>query len=238
MTLTKEREELVINNINLVNYVIRNFFNVSKDNCLYEDFYQTGCLGLILAAIRFETKRSNSFSTYAVAYIDGYIRSYKNFQVPLIRLVATDLPILSKILELSKDNYSIDEIITITKCPRNKILSIINILNVNSLDDGITDEEGESRHLIDTIEDKSINVENHIIETQMLKEALIKTRNRLKMSEKNKMIWDEYVSLCENGGDSRQSVLANKYGVSNASIGNVIKRGRETLKQIIKEEAN
>ncbi len=218
MTLTKEREELVINNINLVNYVIRNFFNVSKDNCLYEDFYQTGCLGLILAAIRFETKRSNSFSTYAVAYIDGYIRSYKNFQVPLIRLVATDLPILSKILELSKDNYSIDEIITITKCPRNKILSIINILNVNSLDDGITDEEGESRHLIDTIE--------------------VKTRNRLKMSEKNKMIWDEYVSLCENGGDSRQSVLANKYGVSNASIGNVIKRGRETLKQIIKEEAN
>ncbi len=65
------RDELILNNINLVRSVVNKNFNGYDDK---EDLFQVGCIGLIKAAENFDADRGFSFSTYAVPVILGEIK--------------------------------------------------------------------------------------------------------------------------------------------------------------------
>lgn len=66
------REEFVDSNMGLVRMCAARFSGKGFD---YEDLFQSGCLGLVKAAERFNPELGCKFSTYAVPVILGEIRS-------------------------------------------------------------------------------------------------------------------------------------------------------------------
>jgi RNA polymerase sigma factor (sigma-70 family) len=69
----KQRDQFLTDNMGLV------YSRVLKNNRgeYDEDLLQEGFLALVKAADRFDSSRNCQFSTYAVYYIDGYIKRYK-----------------------------------------------------------------------------------------------------------------------------------------------------------------
>lgn len=71
--MTKQQEELVNNNINLV-YKITSTFRVSSSD--RKDLIQEGFMGLCLAAQRFDPTQGTKFITYAYHYVRGRCRYF------------------------------------------------------------------------------------------------------------------------------------------------------------------
>ncbi|MDR0884244.1 MAG: sigma-70 family RNA polymerase sigma factor [Oscillospiraceae bacterium] len=69
--LHAERNRLVEENLNLVHTCAHRFVGRGAE---YDDLFQSGCVGLLKAAERFEPERGFAFSTYAVPVIIGEIR--------------------------------------------------------------------------------------------------------------------------------------------------------------------
>ena len=69
--MTAEQDRLVTENIGLVHACARRYMGRGID---YDDLYQSGCEGLVKAAVGFDSSRSVRFSTYAVPAILGEIR--------------------------------------------------------------------------------------------------------------------------------------------------------------------
>ncbi len=65
--------DLCVKNKNLVAKRAQKYFQVFGNNLEFEDLMQSGFIGMIKAARRFDLNRDNSFSTYAVHWIDQSI---------------------------------------------------------------------------------------------------------------------------------------------------------------------
>ena len=67
-----ERNKIVEKNLRLVVSRV-----LALNRGIYnDDLFQAGALALCLAADRFDPERGNAFTSFAVSYIDGYIRTY------------------------------------------------------------------------------------------------------------------------------------------------------------------
>lgn len=74
--MNENQKQLVMDNLKLVHYVIHNKFQYYvKENIEYKELEQEGYLGLCKAAMLYDDKVSG-FSTYAVNWIWGSIKSY------------------------------------------------------------------------------------------------------------------------------------------------------------------
>ncbi len=69
--MTVEQDKLVTENLGLVHACARRYIGRGID---YDDLYQSGCEGLVKAAMGFDSSRCIRFSTYAVPAILGEIR--------------------------------------------------------------------------------------------------------------------------------------------------------------------
>lgn len=68
-----DNEEIIINNQNLIYYIINTYFgNYQNKN----DLFQVGCIGLIKASKNYNQEYNTKFSTYAFSYIMGEIKNY------------------------------------------------------------------------------------------------------------------------------------------------------------------
>jgi RNA polymerase sigma factor (sigma-70 family) len=78
-------EQLFSDNIALVHYMVQKHARYNSTN--YEDYVQNGCIGLWLAAQRYNENMGATFSTFAASYILGYIRrQYSDFECSLLNL--------------------------------------------------------------------------------------------------------------------------------------------------------
>lgn len=68
--MTKDKEDLVLNNLGLVYYVVNSFKHV---NIPREDLISIGTIGLLKAAKTFDLSKTSSFSTYAIPCIRNQI---------------------------------------------------------------------------------------------------------------------------------------------------------------------
>lgn len=73
--MTEEQKQLVIDNYNLIHYVLKRYKNQIEDN--YEEYEQEAAIALCLAAMRFDKDKGFSFSTFAISYIDGFIKKHR-----------------------------------------------------------------------------------------------------------------------------------------------------------------
>ena len=78
-------DKLVLDNLNLVPYLINKYIHISTSSQDYSDYYQEGCVGLVLAASRYDSSRKIKFSTYASSYILGHLYNYKYLYLPIIK---------------------------------------------------------------------------------------------------------------------------------------------------------
>lgn len=76
--MTKEAQLQVESNMPLVHWALRKY--VSHDPGEYEDMVQEGYLALCLAVERFDVEAGVQFSTFATAYIVGWLKTYKNIK--------------------------------------------------------------------------------------------------------------------------------------------------------------
>ena len=67
------REKLVSFNLPLVHAICRRY---PPETVEYEDIFQEGCIGLLQALQKYDPGKGTKFSTYAVPFILGMIRSY------------------------------------------------------------------------------------------------------------------------------------------------------------------
>ncbi|MCX7841493.1 MAG: sigma-70 family RNA polymerase sigma factor [Clostridia bacterium] len=70
-------EEFIRENQRLVSMVIKKQFSYVYNTAEYEDYFQSGCIGLVNAAKRFKPEYGTAFSTYAVSLIAGEIMRYR-----------------------------------------------------------------------------------------------------------------------------------------------------------------
>lgn len=78
--LDKGKEQLVIDNIDLVYYTL-NKMNMGCN----EDLVSEGLLALVAAANKFDVSKGLKFSTYAVSYIRGYVKTYLNTNAKIVK---------------------------------------------------------------------------------------------------------------------------------------------------------
>ncbi len=64
---------LVEDNYKLVWSVVNKFHYLKEEK---DDLFQSGCIGLIMAAKKFDVSRGNAFSTFAIPYILGEMKNY------------------------------------------------------------------------------------------------------------------------------------------------------------------
>ena len=77
-------ELLFNNNIKLINFCIKKYFN--RFTSYYDDIYQEGSMALWQACNNFDKNKNISFSTYATSYIIGYIKKYLFYNHSLIKI--------------------------------------------------------------------------------------------------------------------------------------------------------
>ena len=74
--MTEEQQQLVIDYYNLIHFVLKRYKNqIPAEN--YDDYEQVSAVALCLAAMRFNENKGLSFTTFAVPYIEGFIRRYR-----------------------------------------------------------------------------------------------------------------------------------------------------------------
>lgn len=69
-------EDRIVDNMPLVNYVVKKFFSNLQHRCEWDEMLQIGYIGLIKAAEKFDEDYGVAFSTYAVPVIKGEINRY------------------------------------------------------------------------------------------------------------------------------------------------------------------
>lgn len=62
--------------INLIHLTLNHYFNMSKPNPDYDDYFQIGAIGLIKAINSFDESKALQFSTFAIACINNEVLSY------------------------------------------------------------------------------------------------------------------------------------------------------------------
>lgn len=75
MKLSSDKEQLVLDNLKLVHYLVRKL-GITQNSSDYEDIISIGTIGLIKAAITFDTLKNITFASYAARCINNEILMY------------------------------------------------------------------------------------------------------------------------------------------------------------------
>lgn len=236
--LTKDREHYVLDNLKLVHYVVLRFFHTKRYHQDYDDYYQEGCLGLVLAAIRFDESKGYKFSTYAIPYIAGHISRYIREVKPLIPYTRRAYEISVKIGKLLIEGLTDEQIIQRLNISPSKYYEIISAANPISLDAAILDtkECSDELKLRDDIryDGDGFDLVNKSELADYLGDAISKVMKSLK-----RKYWDayeEYLYGIYTNNRVRQDELAQKYGIGYGTLRMTITRTNKKLREILKEQ--
>ena len=213
--LPKDREQLVVDNLNLIHYALQRKMHIYPSNQSYEDYYQEGCIGLILAAIRFDESKGFKFSTFAFPNIIGLIQQYKQRAETGIKLPRNIQNCIFKAIQYTNKGYTPSEIEEITGISAADIQYAINIMSPASLSCPLSNDEDGNTTIEDVIPDSDpyevLLDEQHVLSTIQ------------KVSDKitdpiQKGIWEEYIFSTLYGEKLPQKYFQNKYNISQGTI--------------------
>jgi RNA polymerase sigma factor (sigma-70 family) len=79
----------ITEHLRLVHWAIKSRFSWAvKGRVEYDDLVQAGCIGLLRAAEKFEPERGLKFNTYAMWWVEHFVRRYIQDQGRLVRVPA------------------------------------------------------------------------------------------------------------------------------------------------------
>lgn len=227
--LPKEREYLVLDNLNLVHYILQNIHHLNPYYRDYDDYYQEGCIGLILAAIRFDESKGFLFSTYASSMISGCIRRYKREKGYTIRLPRAKLEMIMKVSNLSSQGYTIGEIKELTGFTYYDIQKAINNTNIDSLDRVILDEQVKECTLYEVISDGS-DYYSDLLSQEHIQDCIYKITDSIQ-DDTHRAIWEEWIWSTYYGEEHTQIYYAKKYGISQSLISRILNKYKDLFEK-------
>lgn len=131
MKLSSEKEDLVLDNQRLVHYLVQKL-GVTPISLEYEDIVSVGTIGLVKAAITFDSSKNFNFSTYASRCINNEIFMYYRKANKYAKDISIDEPIrddgegkeftLGETIEHSESNF-VDKIVN-----REAFIQLISIV--------------------------------------------------------------------------------------------------------------
>lgn len=235
--MTKEQKKLVLDNLNLVHYLIKKYIHIKSSHQDYNDYYQEGCLALVEASINFKPELGFKFSTYSSSYIYGYLLVYRDTKLPLIKYSRGRISNKKKIALYLIDNPD---------ATSNKVMKDLNLSykeyleathNIEYYEDlTYTDKDGKEVNVLDSITNPDeVSIEDQIDSLELynnIDDIIDKINFK---SCRAKQIFIEYIYDLIYVEDRKymnnQTYYANKYGYSQAAISRIIRFGMKSLKE-------
>ena len=217
---------LVDKNQGLVRSRASYFYRSHGNDLELEDLVQSGMLGMIRAAEKFDISLGYKFTTYAYKWIDKAIRKAINKEGHTIRIPAGKYLKLNKLKQILKANpeASDDEIYEILakegidkKQADDLFLINRNQVNSTSLNINLDSEDSTGDELMDMVGDDSTPVDDQILKKDM-EDFLMKALDQLT--------------------DREKQIIIYRYGLDNEKpktleeIGTIYKLSRERIRQI------
>ena len=217
---------LVDKNQGLVRSRASYFYRSHGNDLDLEDLVQSGMLGMIRAAEKFDLSLGYKFTTYAYKWIDKAIRKAINKEGHTIRIPAGKYLKLNKLKQILKANpeasdeelYKILEKEGIDKKQADDLFLINrNQVNSTSLNINLDSEDSTGDELMDMVGDESTPVDMLILERDM-ENFLMKALNQLT--------------------DREKQIIIYRYGLDNEKpktleeIGSIYDLSRERIRQI------
>ena len=233
--LTKDKEEIVLSNLNLVDYVIKKQMHIPIYDSYYEDYQQEGRLALIIATMRYDASKGYAFSTYAISYISGYIKKYKRgFVNGLLKVPRTAMDLVLKISKLYLDGYTMEEVCLQLGISNKEYSELLSAMNVQSIENPAgSDSDGNNLYLRDLVGEYDKNIVDILGEERVI-ECIEKVANSYK-NDKHKNIWYDYIYPAYFGERVTNDALGRKYGVAQSSVNRIINKGKNKLKEYLEE---
>jgi RNA polymerase sporulation-specific sigma factor len=219
------KECILENNINLVRSVVHRFTNRGYE---WDDLFQLGCIGLVKAIERFDTKFSVKFSTYAVPMIIGEIRRFIRDDNP----VKVSRPIKELAYKVHRTQERLQGILgrepTINEIAKDLSLvpqEIVAALEANqtptSLYASVFHDDGDPILLLDQIK-YCDGQDSAYIENLALKEIL------LRLPEKERIVIQLRFFV-----DKTQAEVAEIIGLSQVQISRIEKHALKLMKEFM-----
>jgi RNA polymerase sigma-B factor len=225
------RNQLVTLNIGLVRKEAHYWSNQCTES--YDDLLQVGCLGLMQAIERFEISKGNAFSSFAIPYIRGEIQHYLRDKGVMVRLprrwlalqqqavgISRDLrekynrqptdPEVAAALEISAEQWQEIKLAWANRAPL-------------SLDTPVQDPEEGATSLGEMVPDHQYRSFQLAQEDQIrLQQALVQLEKRTREILKFVFFYD-----------LTQKEVADHLGISVVTVSRRVKKGLESLKQLM-----
>lgn len=153
------KEKIVSDNTGLVWSIARRFVNRGYD---LEELYQIGCIGLLKACDRFESRYGVQFSTYAVPLIAGEIKRFlrDNGAIKVSRILKQNGYQISKAKEALLHKYgreaTVDELADYTGlCVEDIVMATEANREVESIQQTICGKDGTQVSLVERLVDEA-----------------------------------------------------------------------------------
>lgn len=153
------KEKIVSDNTGLVWSIARRFVNRGYD---LEELYQIGCIGLLKACDRFESRYGVQFSTYAVPLIAGEIKRFlrDNGAIKVSRILKQNGYQISKAKEALLHKYgreaTLDELAGYTGlCVEDIVMATEANREVESIQQTICGKDGTQVSLVERLVDEA-----------------------------------------------------------------------------------
>ena len=229
----EERNKLVEDNLDLVDWTLLHKLSINCKNPFYEDYQQEGRIGLIYAANTFNDSMAQ-FSTYAVTCIWHRVSRVK-YDVPSALHVpahlSTAIPI---VLPLLNEGLSFDEISAKSGIPLYSVQLIDNIFNQAELDAPL--DEGEDITLLSTIEDKKTsNFADTIIENSHISQCIESVINSFRSKWAREFV-REYFNDTARGINLSLEDYGAKYGKTRQRCSMVMQQAKDKFKLIYERD--
>ena len=167
--ISNAKNKMITSNIRLVVWKAKAYKDRGID---FDDLVQEGMKGLLKAIYKFDYKKDYRFSTYATWWIREAISSAVKNQTRTIKIPTNLIDIISDInkiqnqyQQLENKILSIEELVALTKHPKNMIQNALNVmrepvsyqaLEEHKLDSMVTDK-GINNPIYQVIEDEKHN---------------------------------------------------------------------------------
>jgi RNA polymerase sporulation-specific sigma factor len=168
---------LVEDNYKLVWSVVNKFHYLKEEK---DDLFQSGCIGLIMAAKKFEPERGNAFSTFAIPYILGEIKNYlrnKN-HIKVSKKILSLQRRINKVLEIN-GNLSINDIASkLGIAYEDVVMSYNHHSSALSLENTISDDNRVSLIEVKTVENR-YDIDRSALEIKEIVQKFTKIEKRI-----------------------------------------------------------
>jgi len=228
--LSPEKQQLVLDNLNLVHFIVHKQFgeNLSQR----EELFQEGCVGLIKAVNGFDPSRGFAFSTYAGSMIRGTIlHALREAHLLSVPRSVLDHIVQYRDFVLNNPEAREDEVIAALGINAYIYHGLVGAMNIASLD-AQTSEDGLYLH--ETVA-SPLNGMNDSVFYMAIEQAANDVL--LGVSPKHRDIIEEYLYSALYGEERiDQRALGKKYYFSQAQVSRLISKYiPEILARVVSE---